>query len=81
MHEAAVSNTVEVLLQSALDAHDAMETDLTGHEAEAASRSVLRVERNIHVTSRKGARAMAELSALRERFAAIEVLHEESRAL
>ena len=33
-------------------------------------------------TSPRGrARAMAELSALRERFAAIEVLHEESRAL
>ena len=40
-----MSDTAEVLLlQSALDAHDSMQTDLTGHEAEEASWSVLRVE-------------------------------------
>ena len=45
MHGAAVSDTVEVLLpQSGLDAHDAMQTDLTGHEAEEASWSVLCVD-------------------------------------
>jgi hypothetical protein len=40
-----MSDTSEVLLlQSALDAHDAMQADLTRHKAEEASWSVLRVE-------------------------------------
>ena len=43
--------------------------------------SSLRARRNIHVTSRKRARAMAELSALREHLAAIEVLREENHAI
>jgi hypothetical protein len=40
-----MSDTAEVLiLQSTLDAHDSMQTDLTGHAAKEASWSVLHVE-------------------------------------
>jgi hypothetical protein len=86
MHKAAMSDTAKVLLlQSALDAHDSMQTDLPGHEAEEASWSVLRIEltrqaeRTRHLE--EGARSMAELSALCEHLVVIEVLREENRAL
>ena len=77
-----------LLLQSALqvDAHDAIQADLTRHEAEEASWSVLRVElthqaeHTRHLEEAR-TRAMAELSALREHLAAVEVLPVENRAL
>jgi mitotic spindle assembly checkpoint protein MAD1 len=82
-----MSDTSEVLLlQSALDALDAMQADLTRHEAEEASWSVLRVEltrqaEHTRHLKEAPAPAMAELSALREHLAAIEMLHEEDHAL
>ena len=82
-----MSDTSEVLLlQSAPDAHDAMQADLTRHEAEDASWSVLRIKLTRQAEHTRHleegcARAMAELSALREHLAAIEVLREENHAL
>ena len=86
-HEAAASHSAEVLrLQSALDAHDTTQTDLTRHEAEEASWSVLRAELTRQAEHTRHleaahARATAELSALCERHTVIEVLCEENRAL
>jgi len=82
-----MSDTSEVLLlQSALDAHDAMQADLTRHEAEDASWSVLRIKLTRQAEHTRHleegcARAMAELSALREHLAAIEVFREENHAI
>jgi hypothetical protein len=63
-----------------------MQTDLTRHEAEEASWSVLRVELTRQVEHMRHfkaghARATAELNILRKRFEAIEVLREEIHAL
>jgi mitotic spindle assembly checkpoint protein MAD1 len=86
-HEAATAHSAEVLrLQSALDTQADAQADLSRHEAEEASWSVLRAEltrqaehtRQLEATH---ARAKAELIALRERHTAIEVLREENRAL
>jgi mitotic spindle assembly checkpoint protein MAD1 len=86
-HEAATTHSAEVLrLQSALDSQVATQADVSRHEAEEASWSVLRAEltrqaehtRQLETTH---ARAKAELSTLRERHTAIEVLREENRAL
>ena len=86
-HEAAASHGAEVLrLQSALDAHDTTQADLLRHEAEEASWSVLRAElthQAEHTRHLKAvhAHATAELSALRERYTAVEVLCKENHAL
>ncbi|KAI9510349.1 MAD-domain-containing protein [Russula earlei] len=86
-HEAATSHSAEVLrLQTSLDAHAAAQTDLARREAEEASWSVLRAElarQAEHTRHLEAAhsRATAELSTLRERHTAIEVLREENRAL
>jgi mitotic spindle assembly checkpoint protein MAD1 len=86
-HEAAAAHNVKVLrLQSALDSHDATQTDLSRHEGEEASWSVLcaeltrQAEHTRHLEAAH-ARAMAELSALHERRTAIKVLREENCAL
>ena len=69
-HEAAVFHSAEALhLQSALDAHDAMQTDLARHDAEEATWSMLRTEftRQVkHMCYLKAVRVRetAELSAL-----------------
>ncbi|KAN0114199.1 Spindle assembly checkpoint component Mad1 [Russula decolorans] len=85
--EAAANHSSEVLhLQSALDAQTTTQTDLSRHEAEEASWSVLRAEltrqaehsRQLEVAH---SRAMAELNTLRERHTVMEVLREENRAL
>jgi len=86
-HEAAASHSAEVLrLQSELDAHAATQADVSRHEAEEASWSVLRSEltrQAEHSRQLEAAhsRATAELSTLRERHTVIEVLREENRAL
>ncbi len=86
-HEAAASHGAEVLrLQSTLDAHNTTQADLSRHEAEEASWSVLRaelthqVEHTCHLKA-VHAHAMAELSALRERHMAVELLCKENHAL
>lgn len=85
--EAATTHSAEVLrLKSALDVQTTTQTDVTRHEAEEASWSVLRAEltrqtehsRQLESTH---SRAMAELNTLRERHTALEVLREENRAL
>jgi len=63
-----------------------LQTDLTPHETEEASWSVLRAEHTCQVEHTRHlkaghARATAELSILRERLEAIEVLREENHAL
>jgi hypothetical protein len=63
-----------------------MQTDLTLHEAEEASWSVLRGElarqaEHMHHLKAGHAHATAELNILRERFEVIEVLREENHAL
>jgi mitotic spindle assembly checkpoint protein MAD1 len=85
-HEAAATHSAEVLrLQSALDVNTTTQTDITRHEAEEASWSVLRAEltrqaeRSRHLETSR-ARVMAELNTLRERHTAMEVLREEKRA-
>jgi mitotic spindle assembly checkpoint protein MAD1 len=85
--DAAALHSAEALrLQSALDAHAAAETDLSRHDAEEASWSVLRAEltrQAEHTRQLEAAhtRATAELTTLRERHTAIEVLREQNRAL
>jgi mitotic spindle assembly checkpoint protein MAD1 len=86
-HEAAATHSAEVLrLQAALDAHSTTQTDISRHEAEEASWSVLRIEltrqaeHSRHLET-SHARAMAKLNTLRERHTAMEVLREENRAL
>jgi mitotic spindle assembly checkpoint protein MAD1 len=77
VHEAATSHSAEVLrLQFA---HDATQTDLVRREAEEASWSVLRAEltrqaEHTRYLEAARARTTAEVSALRERHTAIEVL-------
>ena len=73
-------------LQSALDSQAATQADVSRHEAEEASWAVLRAEltrqaEHTRQLEAAHARAKAELSALRERHTAIEVLREENRAL
>jgi hypothetical protein len=69
-----MSDNAEVLhLQSTLNAHDAMQTDLARHKAKEATWSVLRAELTRHFEEAH-ARAMAELSVLRECHIAIEVI-------
>ncbi|KAH9981796.1 spindle assembly checkpoint component Mad1 [Russula compacta] len=86
-HESATAHGAEALrLQSALDAHATQQTDLARRETEEASWSVLRAElarqaEHTRHLEAAHARATAELGALRERHAAIEVLREENRAL
>ncbi|KAH8995991.1 MAD-domain-containing protein [Lactarius akahatsu] len=86
-HDAAAAHSAEALrLQSALDAQATAQADLSRHDAEEASWSVLRGEltrqaehtRQLEVAH---TRAMAELGSLRERHTAIEVLREQNRAL
>ncbi|KAH9031164.1 MAD-domain-containing protein [Lactarius hengduanensis] len=86
-HDAAAAHSAEVLrLQSALDAQATAQADLSRHDAEEASWSVLRGEltrqaehtRQLEVAH---TRAMVELGSLRERHTAIEVLREQNRAL
>jgi mitotic spindle assembly checkpoint protein MAD1 len=85
--EAASTHSAEVLrLQSALDAQAAEQADLSRRDTEEASWSVLRAEltrQAEHTRQLEAAhtRAMAELSTLRERHTAIEVLREQNRAL
>jgi mitotic spindle assembly checkpoint protein MAD1 len=86
-HDAADAHSAEVLrLQSALDAQAAEQADLSRHDAEEASWSVLRAEltrQAEHSRQLEAAhtRAMSELGNLRERHTAIEVLREQNRAL
>ena len=86
-HDAATTHSAEVLrLQSALDAQAAAQADLSRHDAEAASWSVLRAEltrQAEHSRQLEAAhtRAMAELGTLRERHTSVEVLREQNRAL
>jgi len=73
-------------LQSALDAQAAAQSDLSRHDAEEASWSVLRAEltrQAEHTRQLEAAhtRAMVELGSLRERHTVIEVLREQNRAL
>ncbi|KAH8991756.1 MAD-domain-containing protein [Lactarius hatsudake] len=86
-HDAAAAHSAEALrLQSALDAQATAQADLSRHDAEEASWSVLRAEltrqaehtRQLEVAH---TRAMVELGSLRERHTAIEVLREQNRAL
>ncbi|KAH9023363.1 MAD-domain-containing protein, partial [Lactarius hengduanensis] len=86
-HDAAAAHSAEALrLQSALDAQATAQADVSRHDAEEASWSVLRAEltrqaehtRQLEVVH---TRAMAELGSLRERHTAIEVLREQNRAL
>ncbi|KAH8996032.1 MAD-domain-containing protein [Lactarius akahatsu] len=86
-HDAAAAHSAEALrLQSALDAQATAQADLSRHDAEEASWSVLRGEltrqaehtRQLEVAHTP---AMAELGSLRERHTAIEVLREQNRAL
>ncbi|KAH9165311.1 MAD-domain-containing protein [Lactarius sanguifluus] len=81
-HDAAAAHTAEALrLQSALDAQATAQADLSRHDAEEASWSVLRNEltrqaehtRQLEMTH---TRVMVELGSLRERHTAIEVLRE-----
>lgn len=87
VREEATTHSAEVLrLKSVLDAQTTTQTDVTRHEAEEASWSVLRAEltrqtersRQLETTH---SRAMAELNTLRERHTALEVFREENRAL
>ncbi|KAH9021960.1 MAD-domain-containing protein [Lactarius pseudohatsudake] len=86
-HDAAAAHSAEALrLQSALDAQATAQADVSRHDAEEGSWSVLRGEitrqaehtRQLEVAH---ARAMVELGSLRERHTAIEVLREQNRAL
>ncbi|KAH9165006.1 MAD-domain-containing protein [Lactarius sanguifluus] len=86
-HDAAAAHSAEALrLQSALDAQATAQADVSRHDAEEPSWSVLRAEltrqaehtRQLEVAH---TRAMVELGSPRERHTAIEVLREQNRAL
>ncbi|KAI9452687.1 MAD-domain-containing protein [Lactarius psammicola] len=86
-HDAAAAHSAEALrLQSALDAQEAVQADLSRHDAEEASWSVLRAEltrqaEHTRQLETAHSRAMVELGSLRERHAVIEVLREQNRSL